>query len=545
MSIPVPPPPSLRDHFNSLRVRLVVLAALLFLEKFSLNFFVDFASAQTAVGLGAFVRVAQHVVFRFLVTFVATLFLLDYVYTRRRAGTAQVNESVPAASPLWFGMHLLLFAPLVLLSHELYGQRAPLLPFTAVAFLWLGFAVSAVLAAFRAMAPWPTWRRGALSLGFRWVFAFVAAAVAAVAIEWSDRLWEPTARLTFALVARALRPFIADLQADATTLTLTSGHFAVRIAEVCSGLEGVGLMLVFCGGWLLLFRKEYRFPRALLLVPAAVVMVFVLNVVRIATLVIIGEAGYPGIAQYGFHSQAGWIAFNLAACAVVLVSRRIPWLCTGAVGTARHAENPSATYLMPFLAMLGAGMVSLALSSGFDALYGLRLLAGVGALAALYPRLRHQDWRFSWRALAVGAIVLIVWIAAARLLLPAQTMPAALAALAPPLRIGWLAIRIVTAVAIVPVAEELAYRGYLLRRLISEDFEAVSYSAVRWPALLISSLVFGLGHGSMWLAGVVAGWLYGALLRRTGRIGESVAAHATTNSLLAITALASGHWELL
>jgi membrane protease YdiL (CAAX protease family) len=62
---------------------------------------------------------------------------------------------------------------------------------------------------------------------------------------------------------------------------------------------------------------------------------------------------------------------------------------------------------------------------------------------------------------------------------------------------------------------------------------------------LISSLVFGFGHGSMWLAGLVAGYLYGELLRRTGRIGESVAAHITTNALLAIAALCAGHWELL
>jgi exosortase E/protease (VPEID-CTERM system) len=366
-----------------------------------------------------------------------------------------------------------------------------------------------------------------------------------VAIEWSDRLWEPTARLTFDLVAGALHPFIANLRADAGTLTLTANHFAVKIAEVCSGLEGIGLMLVFCGAWLVFFRKEYRFPRALLLVPAAVVLVFALNVARIATLVIIGEAGYPGIAQYGFHSQAGWIAFNLAACAVVLVSRRIRWLCTARPGGLAAAENHTATYLVPFLAVLAAGMVSLALSSGFDTFYGLRLVAGAAALAVLYPRLRRQDWRFSWRAIVVGTLVFIIWIASAALLLQPKAMPAALTAMAPGLRLGWLVTRMVTTIAIVPIVEELAYRGYLLRRLVSSDFESVSYSAARWPALLGSSLVFGLGHGSMWLAGVIAGWLYGTLLRRSGKIGECAAAHAVTNALLVVAVLATGHWELL
>lgn len=68
-------------------------------------------------------------------------------------------------------------------------------------------------------------------------------------------------------------------------------------------------MLAFSTVLLLLFRGEFTFPRALLLVPAALVLSFALNIARIAVLVLIGDAGYPGVA-YGFHSQAGWIAFT-------------------------------------------------------------------------------------------------------------------------------------------------------------------------------------------------------------------------------------------
>jgi CAAX prenyl protease-like protein len=99
-------------------------------------------------------------------------------------------------------------------------------------------------------------------------------------------------------------------------------------------------------------------------------------------------------------------------------------------------------------------------------------------------------------------------------------------------------------VLVVPIAEELAYRGYLLRRMVAADFEAVNFRAVgAWP-LLLSSVAFGLAHGSMWLAGIAAGVVYGVVLIRTGRIGEAIVAHATTNGLLAAYVLLLNQWQL-
>ena len=57
----------------------------------------------------------------------------------------------------------------------------------------------------------------------------------------------------------------------------------------------------------------------------------------------------------------------------------------------------------------------------------------------------------------------------------------------------------------VPVAEELAFRGFLIRRLISSDFEALGFRAFTYTSLLLSSVAFGLLHGDRWFAGAVAG----------------------------------------
>lgn len=60
----------------------------------------------------------------------------------------------------------------------------------------------------------------------------------------------------------------------------------------------------------------------------------------------------------------------------------------------------------------------------------------------------------------------------------------------------------------------------------------------------LSSLAFGLLHGERWVAGSLAGLIYAAVFLRRGRIGDAVAAHATTNALLAAWVLAGARREL-
>ncbi len=94
----------------------------------------------------------------------------------------------------------------------------------------------------------------------------------------------------------------------------------------------------------------------------------------------------------------------------------------------------------------------------------------------------------------------------------------------------------------VPLAEELAYRGFLMRRLQSREFDSLAYNRVGWIALAASSVLFGAAHGALWLPGSIAGFAYGWIVKRHGRLGEAVAAHMTTNLLVAAFALGSGDW---
>jgi CAAX prenyl protease-like protein len=103
---------------------------------------------------------------------------------------------------------------------------------------------------------------------------------------------------------------------------------------------------------------------------------------------------------------------------------------------------------------------------------------------------------------------------------------------------------VLAATVTVPIAEELAFRGFLYRRLLSPDFENVSLRHFSWIAMLIASLAFGLLHGDRWFVGFLAGASYTIVLIRRGSMGDAVVAHATTNALLAVDVLAFHHWHL-
>jgi exosortase E/protease (VPEID-CTERM system) len=529
-----------------LGARLGVISGVLLLEKVFLNLFVDFASAQTAEGLGAFVRVTQHWVFRFLVSFVISAAVFGYL--RRGPELRDVSaaaRSMPILRPRWLLAHLVLVVPLVPLSASLYGH-ATWLPFGGVVALWLLLAILAVAALFAALGPWELWNNAARSLGSLWRYAIFAALASALAMGWSQRLWGGTAWVTFEAVHQVLGWFVPTLRVDAVNRTIDTGRFAVEIAPICSGLEGMGLMLAFCAALLLLFRREFIFPRALLLIPAGLLLSFALNIARIAALVLIGNAGYVAVAAYGFHSQAGWIAFNTVAVGIALVALRSSWFsrAAGVRGEEGAGENPTAVYLMPFLALALAGMVSRAASAGFETLYGLRLVAAGAALCYSWPRLRDVDWRFSWRGVLAGLFTFAVWIVAARMIVPPAVMPPALAAMPILPRAAWITGHILTSVGVVPVAEELAFRGYLLRRVRGPEFESISPRQAGGVALIISAVVFGLLHGALWLPGIVAGAVFGLLYMRTERLGEAVAAHATGNGLIAAAVLLGSQWQL-
>lgn len=486
---------------------------------------------------------------RALVAFLFFLCTFGYFKVRGKLpGISRQIEGRPV-SWRWFLAHISLMA--AFLGISLLAVQGGLIG-AALTACWYAAGILAILLAACAFVPLRLWLdllRGAIDV------CVLAAIVAAIAWRfviplwsaWDGTPWTPAIDATFHFTKILLKPFFSDLIADRAKLEMGTSRFAVTIGGPCAGLEGAGLMFAFSAGWLWFFRRECRFPQALLLIPVSIGVMWVLNAVRIAVLIMIGNAGFPSVAMSGFHSQAGWISFNVVALGVSVAAQRGPWFrgkTSQQASTPTISENPTAVYLMPFLAILAAAMLSRAASGNFEWLYPVRLFAAAGTLWFFRKQYARLDWRVSWFGPVIGVLVFVMWMSLEPGTHSLNGFPSTLAAAPAFARIAWLVCRTLAAVVTVPIAEELAFRGFLIRRLMARDFESLDFRAFSYLAVLISSLAFGFMHGDRWLAGTLAGILYAIAFLRRGRIGDTVVAHATTNAIIAASVLFEGKWYL-
>jgi CAAX prenyl protease-like protein len=104
------------------------------------------------------------------------------------------------------------------------------------------------------------------------------------------------------------------------------------------------------------------------------------------------------------------------------------------------------------------------------------------------------------------------------------------------------AIRIFGAGVVVPVMEELFWRSFLIRYLVTPTFTMVRLGTFTPLSFGATVVLFGLEH-HLWLAGMLAGAAYNLLLYKTHRLWPCILAHAITNLLLGIHVLLTGEWH--
>jgi exosortase E/protease (VPEID-CTERM system) len=417
---------------------------------------------------------------------------------------------------------------------------------------WLGAGVATLLLWAAAVFPLRFWLRLARHRLGMIACAVVVGCAAAVVYRFTNLFWRPLGAATLEVVYTCLQVLGYPAVRKPDVFVVGTRSFRVSVDRACSGYEGIGLILMFLAVYLWWFRRSLRWPQALLLLPVGVVVSWLANIVRITALIAIGTAGAPQVARGGFHSQAGWLAFNFIALGIVAVTQRQHFF-TKAEHISRRARgpNPTAAYLSPVLAIVATTMVTAAFSSGFPWLYPLRVVAAAGVLWYFWGRYPRWQWIGLWPAVAIGAGIFALWVGLDWLLTDDDKRSAADALFASDLQAQpqiwlavWLVARVLGSVVTVPLAEELAFRGYLPRRLMARDFEQVPIGRFTWVTLLVSSVLFGIVHGQRWLAGTLAGLAYAFALGRRRQLSDAVVAHATTNALIDVYVLTTGAWSL-
>lgn len=442
---------------------------------------------------------------------------------------------------LHFGGVALLLVPLFLAGR---ADMAPM--FATLAPFWIAGALAAAAGGVMWLAPLPVWRKAA---GADLPVAVGALIGALLLPDIADLVlplwwhWPQLTAMTFHAVAGLLTSIGAPVYEDAAGYILGVGDFYVHIAHQCSGVEGLALVTGFTVLYAALFRDQIRVPQYWLVVlPLGLVLSWSLNVLRIAVLIVMGDLISPELAVNGFHSYAGWLFFTLLALGLMWFVHSMPWLHRA------PAERPAAPPLradwdaariLPFVVFMIVSTMAAAFYFHPELGYPMKAVAMAAALAWFWPALRQRDWRASAPALLAGVAVGVFWVVTA----PEDSADAfvlsqLLTGLGETALVIWILCRLIGTVALVPVIEELFFRGYVLARL---DRGGMAWRLV---ALAVSSALFGLMHGRWWDA-ALAGLVFGLLALWRGRLADAVWAHVMANAVVALVALSRGDWALI
>jgi CAAX prenyl protease-like protein len=108
-----------------------------------------------------------------------------------------------------------------------------------------------------------------------------------------------------------------------------------------------------------------------------------------------------------------------------------------------------------------------------------------------------------------------------------------------PLMLGF---RLARASLLVPVIEELFWRGWLPRWLQDSRFARVPLGQYSNFAFWATAALFAVEHGPFWEVGLLCGIIYNWWMRRTRSLGDLMLTHAMTNLALGIYVIVTQRW---
>jgi len=209
-------------------------------------------------------------------------------------------------------------------------------------------------------------------------------------------------------------------------------------------------------------------------------------------------------------------------------------------------------YIAPFLAFVGMMAVERLIPLPPQWLYPVRFVIVTSLIGALsWPYLSFRP-SAPLASMAIGVAVFVIWVAPDVLfgyrhhwLFENSITGSAASSLAPHLKanLGFMLLRSVSSAIMIPILEELFWRGWMMRWLIDSDFLTVPLGKYVPSAFWIVALLFASEHGPYWEVGLAAGIVYNWWIVRTRNLADCILAHAVTNAVLAAYVVVAGQWQ--
>jgi CAAX prenyl protease-like protein len=216
-------------------------------------------------------------------------------------------------------------------------------------------------------------------------------------------------------------------------------------------------------------------------------------------------------------------------------------------------KHPAAPYIAPFVLFMAFLALGPAFSIPIWVEYPLRVIAVGAALLLCSRHLLHLQLNRPLGSVILGLLVFGIWIAPDLIwpnyraswlfqnsLTGASARPQSDLARTNTI---FLVFRVVGTTLLVPIIEELFWRGWLMRYLIRTDFSKVVLGAYTAGSFWLTALLFASEHGPYWEVGLLAGILYGWWMLKTKNLTDCMLAHAVTNGCLAAYVLIGGQWQ--
>ena len=238
-----------------------------------------------------------------------------------------------------------------------------------------------------------------------------------------------------------------------------------------------------------------------------------------------------------------------------------PDAAVGSPATDHGPPRPYRTCLLPLVVFLALGTLEpttgepanwLGFGEGdYPILYAVRIVASLVALAVVARDVLPWLGRPTWWPPLLGVALVIPWIVLAGLQREAGWGMDARAGFDPfrPFLSeagswAFLAVRFTGLVLVVPIAEELFLRGFLMRYVINERFSEVRFGTLTAASMIACTVYAVLTHPGEAVA--AAGWfgIVSGVAASTRKPIDAITTHAATNLALGIYVVATGAWWL-